>query len=107
VSERSVGGSVIVSCCGEKLVVEAADTSGTPRRRNIAIGSCYQVTAVKTWLTLECVHRHACVCQCAHACECVRVCVFARMKCKMSSHDVSKCPINIHIKKEVSLPHPV
>jgi hypothetical protein len=38
-------GSVSVGCSCEKLVAEAGESSGTQRKVNICIGSCYQATS--------------------------------------------------------------
>jgi hypothetical protein len=36
------------SCCCEKLVAEVGDRSGTQEEGNIAVGSRYKATTVKT-----------------------------------------------------------
>jgi hypothetical protein len=91
VSERTVGGSVIVSCCCEKLVAEAGDSSGTPRR-NIRHWKLLPSNSSEDVAVDIRVCAHACMCQCEHvrarACVCVCVCVC------VSPHDVSKGLIN-------------
>jgi hypothetical protein len=76
VSESENSWGSVVSCCCEKLIAKARDSSGTHRGRGTSdTGNSYQATAVKTWLW-------ALVC----------VCIIANYK--IFSRAISKCLIN-------------